>query len=63
VRDLEAAGTLKRVRVPTGTGELPKLLFDRTDLDRLVEAWKAWGLEGGGSGTSLRGDGRNVGTA
>jgi excisionase family DNA binding protein len=37
VRDLEAAGTLKRVRVPTGGG---KLLFDRADLDRLVEAWK-----------------------
>jgi hypothetical protein len=40
VRDLEAAGTLKRVRVPTGGGELRKLLFDRADLDRLVEAWK-----------------------
>jgi hypothetical protein len=41
VRDLEAAGTLKRVRVPTAAGELRKLLFDRADLDRLVEAWKA----------------------
>ena len=42
VRDLEAAGTLKRVRVPmAGSGELRKLLFDRQDLDRLVEAWKA----------------------
>jgi hypothetical protein len=41
VRDLEAAGTLKRVRVPmAGSGELRKLLFDRQDLDRLVEAWK-----------------------
>lgn len=41
VRDLEAAGTLKRVRVPTAGGaELRKLLFDRVDLDRLVEAWK-----------------------
>lgn len=42
VRDLEAAGTLRRVRVPmAGGGELRKLLFDRHDLDRLVEAWKA----------------------
>jgi hypothetical protein len=42
VRDLEAAGTLKRVRVPVaGGGDLRKLLFDREDLDRLVEAWKA----------------------
>jgi hypothetical protein len=42
VRDLEAAGTLHRVRVPVGQGgELRKLLFDRQDLDRLIEAWKA----------------------
>jgi hypothetical protein len=41
VRDLEAAGTLKRVRVPgAGGGDLRKLLFDRQDLDQLVEAWK-----------------------
>jgi hypothetical protein len=41
VRDLEAAGTLKQVRVPVaGGGDLRKLLFDRQDLDRVVEAWK-----------------------
>jgi hypothetical protein len=41
VRSLEAAGTLKRVRVPVcGGGDLRKLLFDRQDLDRLVETWK-----------------------
>lgn len=41
VRDLEANGTLKRVRIPLPNGgELRKLLFDRADLDRLVEAWK-----------------------
>jgi hypothetical protein len=41
VRDLEAAGTLRRVRVPlAGHRELRRLLFDRTDLDRLIEAWK-----------------------
>lgn len=41
VRDLEAGGILRRVRVPLPRGgELRKLLFDRTDLDRLVEAWK-----------------------
>ncbi len=41
VRDLEAAGELRRVRIPVGPGrELRKLLFDRQDLDRLLEAWK-----------------------
>lgn len=41
VRDLEAAGTLRRVRVPLPNGgELRKLLFDRMDLDHLVGAWK-----------------------
>ena len=41
VRDLEANGTLRRVSIPLPRGrELRKLLFDRTDLDRLVEAWK-----------------------
>ena len=41
VRDLEATGVLRRVRVPLRNGgELRKLLFDRSDLDRLVEAWK-----------------------
>lgn len=41
VRDLEAAGMLPRVRIPLpGGGELRKLLFDRADLDRLVETWK-----------------------
>jgi hypothetical protein len=42
VRDLEANGTLRRVRVPLPNGgELRKLLFDRTDLDHLIDAWKA----------------------
>ncbi len=41
VRDLDAAGVLHRVRVPLPNGgELRKLLFDRADLDRLIEAWK-----------------------
>lgn len=41
VRDLEAAGVLPRVRVPTrNNGELRKLLFDRSDLDACVERWK-----------------------
>jgi len=41
VRDMESAGTLARVRLPLPNGgELRKLLFDRQDLDRLVEAWK-----------------------
>lgn len=46
VRYLESAGTLRRVRIPLPptkdrpSGELRKLLFDRSDLDRLVEEWK-----------------------
>jgi hypothetical protein len=40
VRDLEAARILHRVRVPLPNGELRKLLFDREDLDRLIEGWK-----------------------
>jgi len=41
IRDLEANGTLRRVSIPLPGGrELRKLLFDRADLDRLVEAWK-----------------------
>lgn len=41
VRDLEAAGTVPRVRIPlANTGELRKLLFDRADLDRLIDGWK-----------------------
>jgi hypothetical protein len=41
VRELEAAGSLHRVRIPLpNAGELRKLLFDRADLDRLIEAWK-----------------------
>ena len=41
VRDLEANGTLHRVSIPLAGGrELRKLLFDRGDIDRLVDAWK-----------------------
>lgn len=41
VRELEWAGVLPRVRIPLPNGkELRKILFDRQDLDRLVEAWK-----------------------
>lgn len=41
VRDLEAAGILARVRVPLpNRGELRKLLFDRDDLDQLIDVWK-----------------------
>ena len=42
IRDLEARRVLKRVSVPLpGGAELRKLLFDKADLDRLIEAWKA----------------------
>ena len=41
VRDLDASGVLPRVRVPLPNGgELRRLLFDRTDLDRLIDVWK-----------------------
>ncbi len=41
VRDLEAAGVLPGVRIPLPNGgDLRKLLFDREDLDKLVERWK-----------------------
>jgi hypothetical protein len=41
IRYLEAEGVLARVRIPLpGGGELRKLLFDRADLDRLIETWK-----------------------
>jgi hypothetical protein len=44
VRDLEAAGILRRVRVPLpGGAELRKLLFDRVDLDELIVRWKDGG--------------------
>lgn len=41
IRDLEADGMIRRVNVPLGMGkELRKLLFDREDLDHLVDSWK-----------------------
>jgi hypothetical protein len=41
IRDMHAAGRLQRVRLPlAGREELRRLLFDRLDLDRLVEAAK-----------------------
>jgi hypothetical protein len=41
IRDLEAAGVLRRVRVPLPNGgELRKVLLDRVDLDALIERWK-----------------------
>ena len=44
VRDLEAAGGLHRIRIPLANGgELRKLLFDKNDLDALIESWKDGG--------------------
>ena len=38
IRDLDAAGHLPRVRLPLPGGkDLRKLLYDRTDLDRLID--------------------------
>ncbi len=53
MRDLDAAGVLKRVRVPLPNGgELRKVLFDREDLDQLIARWKD---VGGGAGQNSRG--------
>jgi excisionase family DNA binding protein len=42
VRDLVAAGTLPRIRVPLPGGrELRRLLIDRHDLDALIARWRA----------------------
>ncbi len=42
VRELEWKGVLRRVRVPLPNGgELRKVLFDRVDLDGLVDRWKS----------------------
>lgn len=41
IRDLEAAGELHRVRLPLGRSEVRRLLFDRLDLDRLVDRSRA----------------------
>jgi len=41
VRDLEVGGLLKRICVPLpNQRELRKLLFDRADLDKVIESWK-----------------------
>jgi len=41
IRDLDAGGQLPRVRLPLPGGkELRRLLYDRTDLDRLIERSK-----------------------
>ena len=40
-RSLADNGTLRRVRIPLPhNGELRKVLFDRNDLDALIDAWK-----------------------
>ena len=47
VRDLEAGGMLKRVRLPLPNGgEVRKLLFCKEDLDRLVENSKDGTING-----------------
>lgn len=41
IRDLESAGELRRVRLPLTGRDVRRLLFDRADLDRLVDRAKA----------------------
>lgn len=44
LREWETREILRRVRIPLPNGrDLRKLLFDRADLDRLIEVWKADG--------------------
>jgi len=44
IRGLVHCGVLRRVRIPLPDhGELRRVLLDRSDLDRLVEAWKEAG--------------------
>ena len=40
VQNLLDAGTLRRVAVPIGAKDVRRVLFDRQDLDALVEQWK-----------------------
>jgi hypothetical protein len=41
VRDLDSRGVLRRVRLPgAGDRDLKRVLFDREDLDRLIETRK-----------------------
>jgi hypothetical protein len=41
LRDLEAGGFLQRVRLPLPNGkDVRRLLYDRTDLDRLIDRSK-----------------------
>jgi hypothetical protein len=41
VDQLDAAGVLRRVRLPNGSGgDLKRVLYDRADLDRLIEQSK-----------------------
>jgi len=41
IYSLVTQGVLRRVRIPTGSGgELRRVLLDRLDLDRAVEAWR-----------------------
>lgn len=41
VRTLEQQGILKRVRIPLqNQSEVRKLLFDKQDLDQLIQVWK-----------------------
>jgi hypothetical protein len=44
IRELDAEGILSRVRIPLpDAGEVRKLLFDRLELDELVNRWKERG--------------------
>jgi len=40
IRDLDAAGHLARVRLPLGVKEIRRVLYDRADLDLLIDRSK-----------------------
>ncbi|QPD04924.1 MAG: hypothetical protein Nkreftii_002698 [Candidatus Nitrospira kreftii] len=51
IRELDAEGILPRVRIPLpNAGEVRKLLFDRCDLDLLIQQWKDLAKTDGGRG-------------
>jgi hypothetical protein len=39
LRSLVTLGTVTKVEIPLGLGQVRKVLFDRVALDRLVETW------------------------
>lgn len=39
LRELVTAGSIRRVEIPLGSADLRRVLFDRQQLDALVDSW------------------------